>query len=197
MRSLAWVTMLALSATVAWGQVDGTVFRDYNADGTLDALEVGVPLITVTAFLSSGGSVSTTTAANGTYAFTAVQIPATTRVRLELTGLPAYLQPGPFGADSGTTAVFATAPATTVDVGLNNPAHYCDDFPSEVVSACYVAGAQTGTDPIVISFPEDAGSASTVSSAAYDVPSIISTTISCRALDLAPTSSMPRRRSAA
>ncbi|NJN54408.1 MAG: hypothetical protein HC804_06440 [Anaerolineae bacterium] len=55
------------TAVHADGSITGTVFRDFNSNGTLDVNEPGIGGITVTAVSDGGSSFSTTTAANGTY----------------------------------------------------------------------------------------------------------------------------------
>lgn len=48
--------------------------------------------------------------------------------RVEFHNLAGYLA-GPYGADNGSTVVFATAPAETVDLGLWSPGDYCPADP--------------------------------------------------------------------
>ena len=116
--------------------IDGTVFRDYDNDGAIDSLEPGVPDITITAYLADGSVVDTaTTDANGNYALTVAN---GTAVRLEVSGLPDYLFPGPAGTDSATNVAFATSDAT-VNFGLVNPDQYCDS--TELATSCYVNNA--------------------------------------------------------
>ncbi|MGB0384481.1 MAG: SdrD B-like domain-containing protein, partial [Ardenticatenaceae bacterium] len=135
--------------------VSGAVFRDYNANGARDSREPGVAGITVTAYDASGATVdSTTTAADGTYT---LNVASGTEVRVEFSGMPAYLQPGASGGDSETGVTFATSPATDVDMGLNNPAHYCQQDPT-LVTPCYIFGDQAGqTADVLVSFDYDAG----------------------------------------
>ena len=60
-------------------------------------------------------------------------------MRLELTGLPSYLQPGSYGTDSETSVAFVSGDSTGVDFGVNNPADYCQSNPY-VATTCYTAG---------------------------------------------------------
>lgn len=139
------LTVVAISVMMpnmayAAGDVSGTVFRDYNANGVQDAGEPGVAGVTVTAYDSSGTSVgSTTTASDGTYTLTSLP----DDVRIEVTDLPSYLEPGPQGSDSETTVSFANSPATGVDIGVNNPVDYCQENP-EVCTNLYVNGDPLG-----------------------------------------------------
>jgi hypothetical protein len=145
--------------------VAGTVFRDYNANGVRDAREPGVGGITVTAYDTNGIVDQTTSAADGSYTLT---ISTNLAVRVEFTQLPNLLRPGPAGADSRTTVAFATSPATNVDVGVNNPSHYCQDNP-QMVTSCFVFGDQTGQDPALVTFFYQSGNdGSSTDPADYD-----------------------------
>ena len=57
----------ASAADCGGSAVTGTAFRDYNANGTRDALEPGIGGIVVTATGANGSSVTCTTTASGTY----------------------------------------------------------------------------------------------------------------------------------
>lgn len=134
------VSIMVPNVVYAAGDVSGTVFRDYNANGVQDAGEPGVAGVTVTAYDSSGASVgSTTTASDGSYTLTSLP----DDVRIEVTGLPNYLEPGPQGSDSETVITFANSPAAGVDIGVNNPVDYCQDNP-EICTNLYVNGDPLG-----------------------------------------------------
>ena len=106
----------------------GTIFRDYDADGTMDTLEPGVAGVTVTAYAPDGtAATSVTTDSNGDYALAGLTDGV--EYRIEVTGYPSYLQPGPTGSDCHTTVMFATSPAVDYRVGLGNPADYCQINP--------------------------------------------------------------------
>lgn len=141
--------------------VSGTVYRDYNANAAKDTHEPGVSGISVVA-VDGGGTTfgPATTGADGTYTIT---VPNGTDVRVQFSGLPAYLKSGPGGAGSATSVAFATSPAT-VDFGVGNPAQYCDTNPY-LATACYVNGDPLATTPsakhpgpldAVVSFPYSA-----------------------------------------
>ncbi len=134
--------------------ITGTIFRDYNADGTRTVGEFGVPNITVNAYNAAGTLVdSCESVAGGSYG---LNVPNGTEVRIEIDTLPTYLQPGAAGADSETTVTFVTSPATGVDISVNNPGDYCQNNP-DLVTNCYVTDDQlTGPNnaaPVMVSFP--------------------------------------------
>jgi hypothetical protein len=136
------------------GVIEGDVFRDYNANGMRDAREPGVSGITVTAYQDNDTVVgSTTTDGNGLYT---LNIPDGMTVRVEFSGLPPFLKPGPAGPDSDTTVAFATSPATDVSLAVNNPAQYCQRNPG-MATSCFIFGDQSSGDPVLISFFYESG----------------------------------------
>lgn len=119
-------------------EISGTVYRDYDNDGVLDTYEPGVPNIIVTAFLADGTIEATdTTDASGNYT---LSVSDATAVRLEFTGIPPYLHPGPAGPDSATTVTFVTSPAADVNMGVHNPDQYCNDG-ADLATSCFVNGS--------------------------------------------------------
>ncbi len=107
----------------AAGPITGTVFRDFNGNGTRDPDEIGVPGVTVTAYDSTGAAVeSTTTLADGSYTLNPA---AAGPYRIEFTGFLETDQPGPYGTNSGTTVQFVPDGVSSgIDLGLNYPRHY-------------------------------------------------------------------------
>ena len=112
------VTMTGLNANIT-----GTVYRDFNANGTKDTGEPGVKSIIVTVYDASGVSQGTaSTIADGTY-----DLPAggSAPYRLEFTGLPSYLKPGIANTNSSSSVQFLTsATVANIDFSVNNPAQY-------------------------------------------------------------------------
>ena len=114
----------------AFGQISGTVFRDFNANGVKDNSatfnEVGAGGVTVKAYNAAGTQVgSVTSAADGSYSFTGLTLP----VRLEF--IPVLVQDydGSNGAQSSTSVQFYSTGTTNANFGLNYPANYCQDNP--------------------------------------------------------------------
>ncbi len=152
------------------GAITGTVYQDYNANGRRDtaatitnvgggqhpvAFDRGVSGITVTAYAANGSEAgSATTGADGTYT---VNASGSGPYRLEFTNLPAGYFPGPVGDNSATNVRFiAGGTASAQDYGIVLPAAYCQDNPT-IITACYVGGNQSGSDPVIVSFPNSAG----------------------------------------
>ncbi len=169
----------AFSPRVA-GTITGTVFQDYNANGTRDAsatlpnaggegslalpTDRGVSGVTVTAYDSAGATVGTTTSdAAGAYSLAAT---GTGPYRVEFTNLPAGFQPGVNAA--GKTAVQFVADGNTsgVDLAMNIPAEYCQNNPT-IVTNCFIGGANSGTEDVLVSFPMSGGTARTTGRALY------------------------------
>jgi uncharacterized repeat protein (TIGR01451 family) len=145
--------------------VGGTVFRDYDADGLRDAAEPGFgdqfrpATVTLTAYGPDNAVVGgpTTPDADGDYTFTDVGA----AVRIEISGLPSYLQPGaldPAGAGSMTTVVFAEPGNCSADVGLNNPNDFCGSEGAALGVTCFDFGAHTdnAADPAFVFVDEGA-----------------------------------------
>jgi hypothetical protein len=133
----------------------GVVFRDYNANGARDAREPGVPGINVSAYDENGfKAASAITGTDGQYD---LFLTDNNKYRLEFTSIPDYLQPGAVGNETEATVAFVTAPASKVNVGLNNPGDYCQENP-ELGTPCYLFGDQRQEEPGVVSFHNQAGS---------------------------------------
>ena len=141
LRKLLFTTSLILLGQLAFGQVSGTVFKDFNSNGAKDAFDIGVGGISVKATNASGTVFGpSTTAADGTYTIAGV----TGDVRIEFT-LPSSVGcngeqvfSGP-GGSTGTSVQFITAPKTNVNLGINNPVDYMPDVP-RVVTTCFTNG---------------------------------------------------------
>ena len=141
-------TLSPLAPLKQTGVITGTVFRDYDADGTRDVNEPPFTSpITVTAYSDVGQVARTQTLPDGMYS---LNIAPNTVVRLEFTGLPSWVQPGAAGTDNETSAAFVNVGAggtTVIDFGLNNPDDYCQSNPT-VVAPCFLQGdpLKTGSD---------------------------------------------------
>ncbi|MEM8584078.1 MAG: SdrD B-like domain-containing protein [Bacteroidota bacterium] len=115
------------------------VFNDYDSDGVDDgAGEPGISGLTVTAFDASNAPTVLADGGNGTYTFT----PGNSDVyRIEVTGIPADLEPSVAGA----TTVFFASVNDVVNVGLHRPSEY---YPAATFLAtpCYVEGSLGGSN---------------------------------------------------
>lgn len=133
---------MSLPVARAAGTISGTVYRDFNLNGARDAGEVGVAGVTVTAFDGGGASQGTATSgADGTYALAAN---GTGPYRVEFTNIPAPFKPGPHGTNNNTTVQFVTDGNTSnVDLGVNDPAEYCQSLPF-LATSCQSNGNPLG-----------------------------------------------------
>ncbi|MEZ0542627.1 SdrD B-like domain-containing protein [Fibrella arboris] len=136
--------------SASYAQVSGTVYRDFDASGTQTInlpTEPGVPGVTVNAYVNfSNTPISVITDAAGKYAFTAAQIPALAKVRIEFATIEEGFFFGPVGPSSQTNLRFVTAPSASVDCGINYPTEYCQNGDVQVVIPCFVNG-----DPLTTS----------------------------------------------
>lgn len=159
--------------------MNGAAFRDYNANGTRDALEPGIAGIVVTAYDSVGGTVTCTTSADGSYG---IDPTGAYPVRLEFT-LPAdgslgFLRAGAAGSGSRTSVTFLSGATAGVNVGFNNPGDFCGANPApDLISSCAVFGEQldnpSGANkelPVLHKSPYTAGSANTTDKNAVSTP---------------------------
>ncbi len=160
---------LSLSLYCGYGQISGSVYRDYNNNGTrqnLNPNEPGVSGILVNVY--NGADVliaSYLTATNGTYNIPAIgsvynstlgsntgSVRSGLQVRIEFllinTGIGgSTYQAFPTGlaSENGSSVQFVTggASATNINYALNNPADYADANP-QLVYNTYVRGHQIG-----------------------------------------------------
>ena len=135
---LTLLVMLCLFSTVK-AQVSGIVFRDYNGNGSRQSgagyTEPLAQGVVVTAYNAAEQILATTTTnASGAYAFTALQIPSGTAIRLEFT-LPssgscsvnsAFDFAAGAGATHGTAVRFLSAGvgAVNINFAINDPNDY-------------------------------------------------------------------------
>ncbi|MEQ1623206.1 MAG: SdrD B-like domain-containing protein, partial [Sediminibacterium sp.] len=132
-------------AVQANAQISGTVFRDFNANGTRNTgagyNEPLVDGITVKAYDAANALVATTTTVSGAYSFSAGQIAPGTKVRLEFTGWAAGIDyPGAYGTNNKSSIQFATAPATGLGFGINYPGDYIDAPDARIIIPSYANG---------------------------------------------------------
>src|SRR5574341_850933 len=140
--------------------INGTVYRDYNANGVQDAQEPGVPSITVTAYSPTGAVANTQSGATGAYTLNVgAAVPNGQEVRVEFSGLPDYLRSGPFGAESDTTVTFVTCAGVIagVDLGTANPGQYCNTPNPNLATPCFSPGDPANPavagESALVSFP--------------------------------------------
>lgn len=166
---------------VTTGIISGSVFQDYNGDGTrtttsyptTSAADRGISSVTVRLYSLTGAAMcSTTTDSSGNYSFntnncntgnTAITGP----YRVEFTGLPSGYQPGARSTDSvnggsstnsGTAVQFvSSSTATNVNLAINHPSDYCQNFPTVYCPAYSngnpLGGGVAGTETFLYSFP--------------------------------------------
>lgn len=142
------------------GQVGGTVFRDFNYNGTRDTYEPGVPGVVVTAYNADGseaGSATTADSATSKGEYT-LNISSGSQIRLEFTGIPTYLFDGVIGTNSATRVNWIQSDGScSHDLALTNPNQYCQSNP-DIVTPCYVIGrpdtnSVSGNLPWLVKFP--------------------------------------------
>ena len=157
-----WLSTLGLTLLipqVVLADISGKVFRDFNANGTLDTggtlSEVGVAGITVKAFAAADAvnpMATTTSATDGTYTLTGLS--SATPYRLEFSEWSAGYFPAPAPA---TNIQFQTNPATQVNFGIVAANEYYNGTTPNVLTSLLSNGNQTtGTKQTLISMPYNA-----------------------------------------
>ncbi len=152
-KNYLFLFLLTLFGITTQAQISGTVFRDYNGNGILEftgvSRDTAVPNITVKAFNSTDVLIATkTTVANGTYSFSAAEIPAATKVRLEFTWplvatacLDENIDFAGFVGNSNASSVqFVSGGATNVNYAINNPNDYQTNTNPDVFTPLYRSG---------------------------------------------------------
>jgi hypothetical protein len=119
------------SALAAAGDINGTVFNDWNQDGVRQPVEPGIGGVTVTVVSESGVALSTATATDGSYTIGGLS----GRYRIEFSGQPTGMYSSRAGAGSATTVQFAES-GSTLNAAFSSPADYCQSNP-EIVVSCF------------------------------------------------------------
>lgn len=105
-------------------QISGFAFRDFNSNGVVDAFEVGVGGLTVTATSSTGASVSTSTNSAGFFALTT----ATGGThRIELSGLSTDVRFGFATSGAASDVRFVNTGNCDVEFAISAPAEFCTE----------------------------------------------------------------------
>jgi hypothetical protein len=167
------VSLLPVPTVLAAGNITGTVYQDYNANGARDtsgtapnlAIDAGVGGVTVTAYSAAGAVVATATSSSlpatlGQYTLNLGAVADSTPLRIEFTGLPSGFQPAPHGSNNATNLRFASATAAAqggLDFGIMRPAEYCQNNPT-LFTTCFtsgdpLAGGTAATGDALIAYP--------------------------------------------
>ncbi len=135
------------------GDLGGTVFQDFDNDGTNDAAETGQAGVVVTVFDCNGGTAgSATTDANGEWTVTGLTQGDTYRVEFSLPadGSLDNLQPGFAGTDNATDVQFVVPGSgnCTVDWGVVNLMLNCAEANLQLGTGCYLSGDPNHPDVV-------------------------------------------------
>ncbi|MFY7937486.1 MAG: SdrD B-like domain-containing protein, partial [Flavobacterium sp.] len=151
-KLLCFFMLFMLSVTAINAQVTGTVFRDFNGNGTRETEEPLVSGITVNAYNTAGTLCGTTTTSGTTAPNYSVTGCGTGQVRVEFV-IPtsgncvnSNLDFSSFvGTNNGTAVQFVNGNSTSVNFSLHNPNDYNKGAANtEVFIPAYVSG-----DPLV------------------------------------------------
>lgn len=140
------ISLLMSCSSLAFADISGLVFRDFNASGTFDTgsnfNEVAQAGVTVKAFDATGAqTASATSAADGSYTLTGLTSGADYRV--EFSWSETWLKSGKSG---GTSVQFAKDGATNLNFALSSPEDFSQDNP-QLVTTNFAVGESS--DPKV------------------------------------------------
>lgn len=133
--------LLALTTSLSYGQLSGSVFRDFNGDGKRQSealIEPGVAKVKVQAFVAGVNTpLTTVTDASGAYSFA---IDGSKQVRLEFSDLPFGSFSGIEGADNRSSVQFVNTPNTQANLALVDPHMYSANNKPEIVLPVQLVG---------------------------------------------------------
>ncbi len=145
--------ILAINVSAA-STIDGQVFLDNNANGTLDGVtadnavaDSGVEDVLVTVFdAENTPQGSATTGSDGTYV---VDADGEAPYRVEFTNIPEGLTPSGVGSTNGSTIQFVEGDSSA-NLGLTDPANYCQAN-AHIATSCFLQGDLEGD--ALVTFP--------------------------------------------
>lgn len=150
--------ILEQMATCPTDHLGGKVWKDYDADGIIDANETAtVDDVIVQVYDCEGQLVATDTSdTNGDWSVdtTGIAFP----VRVEFSNLPSWSYWTLNGVDSETSVQFVPSVNCTVNAALGDMTYYCESNPI-IVTPCYVENGNANTDVVVKFSYENEGTA--------------------------------------
>ena len=141
--------------------IGGTVYSDFDSDGTRDPSEFGLEGAQIDVF-DNAENLLCSTVSDFQGKWTCTGLTTGQKVRVEISNLPAGYTPGGVGPDNfGGVVQFATVGSDcSVDFGLLDAGNYCENNPY-VVTPCYLrgdplAGGTSGSLPVLVAVPYSA-----------------------------------------
>ncbi|MEZ4906446.1 MAG: SdrD B-like domain-containing protein [Saprospiraceae bacterium] len=129
-RILSVIAISSFFWLTSYGQISGTVFRDYNGNGIKDSSEPSVAGVMVTAYNTSGTSCGTATSTSaGSNNYTISGCTGQVRVEFDITGSGCYIDPNidysAMGAAIyGSSVQFVNGTTSNVNYGVYAPEDY-------------------------------------------------------------------------
>lgn len=124
------LTQMSAPGKIAYaaGTYTGTVFIDYDADGTQDSNEPGQSGINIGLFDANGNSCTTTSDSTGSWSINSGTCGGLSagpyRVEFTIPSALSYFKSGPVGTNNATSVVFVADGGATVNFGLMSPDEY-------------------------------------------------------------------------
>ena len=151
------------------GCLSGISYEDANCNGATDLSETGIAGVQVNIYDCDNALMgSALTDGGGLWELCGLTDSELYRIEYILTdSLDGLYNPSHQGSGNGTDVQFS-APDNFVNLGLVNPANYCEDG-AMLITPCYFAGDNTGTEDILLTWDYDntgtAGNVTTLSMA--------------------------------
>jgi hypothetical protein len=162
---LCLITFACISQN-AFSQISGTVFKDFNFNGTQQTsgfpIEPGVYGVQVKAFNAANVQLGATktTSASGAFSFSTGEVPAATAVRIEFTAPDGSFDSKFASGTNGSAVQFTTSPSATVNYAISSQAWYSNTANPYVATNGSTngngnGGGSAGTNNNLYVFPYD------------------------------------------
>lgn len=136
-----------LTCSAAATEITGTVFEDFNYNGTYNTFEhLGVKGVAVVATDSLGNTFNTATDASGNYTFAGLSTNRTYRIAFTIPDSLSWAKPTFYNGDNGTSIQFVQS-GNCANLGVTVPEDFCETNPF-VAIACYENGDGTGNNNV-------------------------------------------------
>ena len=144
------LSLLVIAASSSTAQITGTVYADYDQNGSRVAGELGVGGIQLAAYDDANTMVASATSDQlGQFSLAPTTGGTTYRVEMTIPSALGFYAPGECAVGDETDVVFVDGSASGVELGVHVPSDWCDASP-DLVTTCFIAGAHdaAGTDAL-------------------------------------------------
>lgn len=148
-------TLFASLLPIAHANISGTVYTDFNLNGTNDPTDTPVSGVIINAVCEDGSTASATTSTLGTYTITVATAGDNCRLEVDTSTL-GYLVGAGANAGGDDTLVGIVSDSATHNISLASPVTYCQANPDTAMTA--FPSSVHPWDPVPVSAPSTYGS---------------------------------------